>query len=60
LIEIRWHSSVLNVQSFRGADCDTDNSLVGGKVREKLLINKPEEQKFDMARYDLKNLTKWK
>jgi hypothetical protein len=24
LIDRRWHSSVLDVQSFRGADCDTD------------------------------------
>jgi hypothetical protein len=60
LIESRWHSSILNVQSFRGADCDTDNSLVVGKVRENLLVSKPAEQKFDMARFDLKNLTKWK
>ena len=25
LIERRWHSSVLDVQSFRGADCDMES-----------------------------------
>jgi endonuclease/exonuclease/phosphatase family metal-dependent hydrolase len=28
LIDRRWHSSMLNMQSFRGADCDTDHYLV--------------------------------
>jgi len=27
LIDRRWHSSVVDVQSFRGADCDTDHCL---------------------------------
>jgi hypothetical protein len=28
LVDRRWHSSILDVQSFKGADCDTDNYLV--------------------------------
>jgi len=28
LQDTRWHSSILNVQSFRRADCDTDHYLL--------------------------------
>jgi hypothetical protein len=28
LVDRRWHSSILDVRSFEGADCDTDNYLV--------------------------------
>ena len=34
LIDRRRHSSILDVRSFRGADCDTDNYLVVAKLRE--------------------------
>jgi hypothetical protein len=36
LIDRRWQSSILDVRSFRGADCDTDHYLVVAKVRERL------------------------
>jgi hypothetical protein len=32
LIEKRRHSNILDVRSFRGADCDTDHYLVGEKT----------------------------
>jgi len=38
LIDRSWHSSVLAVRSFRGADCDTDHHLVIAKVRERLAV----------------------
>jgi len=48
LIERRRHSSVLNVRSFRGADCDTDHCLVVAKVRERLAVSKQAAQMFDV------------
>ena len=36
LIDRRWHSSTLDIRSFRGADCDTDPYLVVAKVRERI------------------------
>jgi hypothetical protein len=35
---------MLDVPSFRGADFDTDHSLVVAIVREKLTVSKQEEQ----------------
>ena len=40
LIDRRWHSSVLDVRIFRGADCYTDHHLVITKVRERLAVGK--------------------
>jgi hypothetical protein len=43
-IDRRWHSSMLNVRSFRGADCDTDQYLVVAKVGERLAVSKKAAQ----------------
>ena len=41
LIDRRWHSSILDVRSCRGADCGTGHKMVVAKVRESLaVINK--------------------
>ena len=50
----RWHSSILDVLSFRGADCDTDHYLVVAKVRERLAVIK-QAQKFDAERFNHKS-----
>ena len=48
MINSRWHSSILEVRSFRGVDCDTDHYLVTAKVWERLAISKQAAQKFDV------------
>jgi endonuclease/exonuclease/phosphatase family metal-dependent hydrolase len=40
LMDRRRQTSVLDVRSFRGADCDTDHYLVVAKVRERLEVSK--------------------
>jgi hypothetical protein len=48
LIDRRWHSSILAVQSFRGANCDTKQYLVVAKVRERLAVGKFDVERMDM------------
>jgi len=38
---------ILDVQNFRGADCDTDYYVVVSVVRERLAASKYAAQKFD-------------
>jgi hypothetical protein len=38
-IDRRWHSSTLDLRSFRGADCVTDHYLVVVEAREKLAVS---------------------
>jgi len=47
LIDRRWHSNLVDVRSFRGADCDTDHCLVIAKVRESLAVGKQAAQRID-------------
>ena len=56
LVNKRWHSSVLDVRSFRGADCETEHYLVIAKVRERLAVGKQATQRFDRQRFNLRKL----
>jgi hypothetical protein len=57
LIDRRWHSSILGVRSFRGADCDTDHYLVVAKIRDKLSARKQAAQKTYVERFNLNKLS---
>jgi hypothetical protein len=50
LVDRRRHSNLLDVRSFRAADCDSDHCLVAAKVRERLAVNKQRSQRFNMER----------
>jgi hypothetical protein len=56
LIDRRRYSSILDVRSFRAADCDTDQYLVVPKVRERLVVSKRAAQKIDTERFNAKKL----
>jgi hypothetical protein len=56
LIDRRWHSSILYVRSFRGADCDTDHNLVVAKVSERLAVKKQAAQMFDGGGFNMRKL----
>jgi hypothetical protein len=53
LVDRQRHSNVLDVQSFRAADCDSDHYLVVAKVRERLAVNEQRSQRFDMERFNI-------
>jgi len=57
LIDSRWHSSILDEQSFRGANCHTDLDLVDAKVKERLEVSKQETKKLDEERFNLRKLS---
>ena len=56
MIDRRRHSSIHDVRSSRGPECDTDHYVVDTKVRERLTASKQTAQKFDMERFNLRKL----
>jgi len=52
----RQYSSILNVRSFTGDDCDTVHYPVVAKVREKLEVCKRAAQKFHVERFNFRKL----
>jgi hypothetical protein len=58
LIDRRWHSSIINLRSFSGAECDTDHCQVVAKVRETLAVRKQTAQKFVGERFNPMKINK--
>jgi hypothetical protein len=56
LIDRRRHSIILDIRSFRGADCDSDHHLVVAKVRERLAVSKRAAKNTDMDKFNLNKL----
>jgi hypothetical protein len=56
LVDRRRHSNILDIRSFRAAECDSDHSLVVEKVRDRLAVNKQKSNRFDMGRFNLRKL----
>jgi hypothetical protein len=48
LVDRRRHSNVLDVRSFRAADCDSEHYLVVAKVRERLAVSKQKQEKLQL------------
>jgi hypothetical protein len=56
LVDRRRHSRILDVRSFRAADCDTDHYLVVAKFRERLVVSKQTMYRVHMKRFSLNKL----
>jgi hypothetical protein len=56
LVDWQWHSDVLDVRSYRAADCDSDDYLVVTKVGERSAVNKQRSHRFHVERFSLKKL----
>jgi len=52
----RRHSTILDMRSFRGADCDTVHHLVVPKGRERLTVSKRAAQDFHVERFNFRKL----
>ncbi|XP_026827597.1 craniofacial development protein 2-like [Ooceraea biroi] len=56
LVDRRRHTNILDVRSYRGADCDSDHFLVIAKIRERLSTRKNKEQAAGIKRINVRNL----
>jgi hypothetical protein len=57
-IDIRKHTSILDVRLFRAADCDTDHYLVVANVKERLVVSTQTTNRVHVERFNLKKSNK--
>ena len=60
LIERRWHSSILDVRGYRGAERDSDHYLMVENVRETLAVSNQAAQKSDGKRLMSGTYVNWR
>jgi hypothetical protein len=56
LVDRRRHSNVLDVRTFRAADCDSDHYLVVANFWQRIAVNKQRSHRFHMKRINLKKI----
>jgi len=56
LVDERRHSSIIDVRSLRGADCDTGHYLVVANIPQRLSLKKGIKQHLVADRYNLNKL----
>ncbi|KAJ4450080.1 hypothetical protein ANN_01487 [Periplaneta americana] len=52
LIDKRRHTSIVDIRTFRGADCNSDHYLVIGELRERLSVAKQVEQQVNITKFN--------
>ncbi|KAJ4451928.1 hypothetical protein ANN_03409 [Periplaneta americana] len=56
LIDKRRHTSIVDIRTFRGADCNSDHYLVIGELRERLSVAKRVEQQVNITKFNILKL----
>ncbi|KAJ4439878.1 hypothetical protein ANN_08007 [Periplaneta americana] len=56
LIDNRRHTSIVDIRTFRGADCNSDHYLVIGELRERLSVAKRVEQQVNITKFNILKL----
>ncbi|KAJ4451741.1 hypothetical protein ANN_03212 [Periplaneta americana] len=56
LIDKRKHTSIVDIRTFRGADCNSDHYLVIGELRERLSVAKIVEQQVNITKFNILKL----
>jgi hypothetical protein len=56
MIDKRRHTNILDVRSFRGADCGSDHFLVVSRIRDRLAVSKSKQRAPLVKKFDVERL----